>query len=203
MEYGTRIRRMDVMLIDANKVSRGNLGSLIRDFGCYSVRPFEDSETPIVSIINKPPSVVLCHWGSDGEFAAKVLNVIRRHGIDAVAKTPFVIVTRNKNRQIISAGLKAGATHFLDDPVVPADLIKKLTFVLCDKRQMLRHAGKMVYVSAPARQIKKSNAKRNVKIMEFTTKPKVKPKPDPVIAIAPLVATLPETDADEDDVLEL
>lgn len=203
MEYGTRIRRMDVMLIDANKVSRGNLGALVRDFGCYSVRPFEDSETPIVSIINKPPSVVLCHWDSDGEFATKILNVIRRHSVEAVAKTPFILVTNNKSRQMMSIGLKAGATHFLDDPVVPADLIKKLTFVLCDKRQMLRHAGKMIYVAAPARQIKKSKLKPNVKIMEFTSKPKVKPKPDPVIAIAPTIAPLPETDADEDDILEL
>jgi response regulator RpfG family c-di-GMP phosphodiesterase len=203
MEYGTRIRRMDVMLIDANKVSRGNLGALIRDFGCYSVRPFEDSETPIVSIINKPPSVVLCNWGSDGAFAIKILNVIRRHSVEAVARTPFILVSRNWDRQMMSVGLKAGATNFLDDPVVPADLMKKLTFVLCDKRQMLRNAGKMIYVSAPARQIKKSKPKPNVKIMEFTTKPKVRPKSDPVIAIASSVASLPETDADEDDVLEL
>lgn len=203
MEYGTRIRRMDVMLIDANKVSRGNLGALIRDFGCYSVRPFEDSETPIVSIINKAPSVVLCNWGSEGEFAAKILNVIRRHSVEAVAKTPFILVSRNWDRQMMSVGLKAGATNFLDDPVVPADLMKKLIFVLCDKRQMLRQSGKLVYVSAPMRQLKKPKSKQKVQVMEFTTKSKIKPKPDPVMAIAPPVSSLRETDADEDDVLEL
>lgn len=164
MEYGTRIKRMDVMLIDPDITSRGNLGALIRDFGCYCVRPFEDCETPIVSIFNKPPSVILCNWDPKGTFVTTILDTIRRHRSDVVAQTPVIVVSKNLSRQVMSVGLQAGATQFLANPVVPSDLVKKLVFVLNDKRQMIRNDGRLVYVSRPRKANRRSSAPN---IIEF------------------------------------
>jgi len=169
MEYGTRIKRMDVMLIDPDKVSRGNLGALLRDFGCYSVRPFEDCETPIVSIISKPPSVVFCNWDPDQKFAESILHAVRHQNLDKVAATPVILVSRNLNRRVMSDGLRAGATQFMASPVVPADLIKKLNFVLSDKRSMTRQNGRLVYTIPPRKLVKRNPVEVNV--VEFVSKP--------------------------------
>ncbi|PHR62766.1 MAG: hypothetical protein COA47_02465 [Robiginitomaculum sp.] len=188
MEYGSRIRRMDVMLIDPNTVSRGNLGALIRDFGCYLVRPFDDPEIAVVSILSKPPAVVLCNWGTDGAMVRQVLDQIRNHRNDEVARTPIIAVAQNLNRQITSNALKAGITQVLASPVVPADLMKKLIFVLTDQRQMLRREGRLTYVA----NLKKSKL--------------IKPVPVPKVLEFPAASVTPTpraADAEPDDVLEL
>lgn len=188
MEYGSRIRRMDVMLIDPNTVSRGNLGALVRDFGCYLVRPFDDPEIAVVSILSKPPAVVLCNWGADGAMTKQVLDQIRNHGVEVIARTPIIAVAQNLNRQMTSDALKAGVTQVLSSPVVPADLMKKLIFVLTDQRQMLRREGRLTYVASP----------KKAKL--------TKPAPPPAVVEFPAapVTPAPEVpDTEPDDVLEL
>jgi len=186
MEYGSRIRRMDVMILDPDIVSRGNLGALIRDFGCYNVRPFDNVEMAIVSIISKPPSIVLCSFDEDKEFAATILEHIRRHNIDTTAQTPIVLVSKNLDTLTMSKGVQIGATQFLASPVVPAELIKKLVFVLKDNREMVRLDGRLTYV-AVLKKIQKPTAPK-VQIVEFTAETPVQRK----VKIE-----------DDDDILEL
>ncbi len=217
MQYSSRIKRMDVMLIDPDKVSRGNLGALLRDFGCYSVRPFEDCETPIVSIISKPPSVVFCNWDPDQRFAEQVLRSVRCQNSDKIAATAVILVSRNLNRKMMSEGLRAGATQFISSPVVPADLLKKLEFVLNDQRPMVRKNGRLQYAAAPRKLVKKQRP--SVKVMEFTAKSSAPSEPvlakpvksdksalNPPITESVALKQVPEDPDSEqalDDVLEL
>ncbi|VAV87750.1 hypothetical protein MNBD_ALPHA06-712 [hydrothermal vent metagenome] len=187
MEYNSNIKRMDVMILDPDVVSRGNLGALIRDFGCYLVRPFEDPEKAIVSIVAKPPAVVLCNFDPDGRFAATLLSHIRRHRIDVIASTPIILVSRKLDRQMMSVGLQAGATQFLANPVVPSDLMDKLVFVLKDQREMVRKEGRLTYLAAHRKLPK--NPPKSVNVIEF---PAEEPTKTPMIP-----------DDDDDDILEL
>ncbi len=211
MEYNSRIKRMDVMLIDPDKVSRGNLGALVRDFGCYLVRPFDDVEKAVVSIISKPPAIVICNWDAGEQISLCVLKQTRSHGNDMIARTPIVLMSRNLERLDMSKCLLAGTTQFLASPVIPADLMKKMVFILKDQRQMIRKDGRLIYVAAPRSM--GARPKPSVKIMEFTaTKSASKPntqtgeqKPsahaDTKKAPTPAPAELP--DDDDDDILEL
>jgi len=174
MEYGSRLRRMDVMILDPETVSRGKVGALVRDFGCYNVRPFDNVEKAIVSIITKPPSIVLCNYDPNGEFASTVLDHIRRHGTDVIAQTPIILVSKSVDKTMISNSLQMGATQFLASPVVPAELIKKLVFVLKDNRQMVRQIGRLTYVPIPKRKTKPTTPK--VQVIEFPIEASVRRK---------------------------
>lgn len=189
MEIVSDIRRMDVMIIDPDKVSRGNLAALTRDFGCYSIRPFDNVEEAIVSIINKPPKVVFVHWGENGELARKLLREVRCDPRDEVARTPIVIETADMGRAVLSKGIQWGATQFIAWPVVPAKLMQTLVFVLRDKRQTTRRGGRLHYV-APKRKPKAPPKKPSVTIREF-----------PPEDAKPAGAT--ESPVDPDDILEL
>jgi DNA-binding NtrC family response regulator len=178
MEYSTGIRRMDVMLIDPDIVSRGNMGALVRDFGCYLVRPFEDIDKAVVSIASKPPAVVICNWDPDGENARALLDAVRLNQNDHIAKTPIILMSRNMDRRTMSDCLMAGATQFLKSPVVPADLMSKLVFVLKDKRATVRQQRRLVYVAPPRKPLRKP-AGAQVKIVEFPTKPAAPAPKDP------------------------
>lgn len=169
MEIVSDIRRMDVMIIDPDKVSRGNLAALARDFGCYSIRPFDNVEEAIVSILNKPPKLAIVHWGEDGALAYKLLREIRCDPRDEIARTPIVIETADMGRSILSKGLQWGATQFLEWPVVPAKLKQTLIFVRRDKRDTVRHGGRLHYVARPRNKAKPVPSKPNVQIKEFST----------------------------------
>lgn len=191
MEIVTDIRRMDVMIVDPDKVARGNLAALARDFGCYSIRPFDNAEEAIVSIIGRPPKVVFVNWGENGELAYKLLEEIRCDPRDEVARTPIVIETADMGRAVLSKGIQWGATQFIAWPVVPAKLMQTLVFVRRDSRDTVRLGGRLQYL-APPRKPKVTRPGPKVKIQEFTAEPTPASDREPA-----------QQSSDPDDILEL
>ncbi len=143
---------MDVVVIDDSKLIRSLMAGLLRDLGCYSVRPYEGVNQACLGIENQRPSMVLCDWKMAAADGSVFLDRIRSHKDDAIARMPIIIVTGFGSRDILVEAMKKGATQFLVKPVVPRELIKKIAFAHNDDREMVRNkAGRMVYLQPKAK----------------------------------------------------
>jgi len=152
------IKRMDVVVIDDSARMRQLLASLLRDLGCYSVRPFENVDEACVAIENKRPSMVLCDWQMATADGGVFLDRIRCAPDDRIASTPVVVVTGHGSRDILLESMKKGATQFLVKPVVPGELLKKMAFALNDDREMVRRNGRLVYMP-PKKKVRQKAAR--------------------------------------------
>ncbi len=142
------IKRMDVVIIDDSQRIRSLMAALLRDLGCYSVRPFESVNEACVDIENARPSLVLCDWLMEGAGGSVFLDRIRCHTDEHIARTPVIIVTGHGSRDILVEAMQKGATQFLVKPVVPHELLKKMGFAHNDDREIVRRNGRMIYLKS-------------------------------------------------------
>ncbi len=159
---------MDVVVIDDSARMRQLMAALLRDLGCYSVRPYENVDEACVAIQNKRPALVLCDWQMAAANGGVFLDRIRCHPDDRIASTPVIMVTGYGSRDILLESMKKGATQFLVKPVVPSELLKKMAFVLNDDRQMVRRNGRLVYMPPKKKAKAKAAGKQAAQRQEHT-----------------------------------
>jgi sigma-B regulation protein RsbU (phosphoserine phosphatase) len=106
----------EILVVDDDAMSRRVLGQLLTASG-YKCRVCTDGAEALVSVHDKPPSVLLLDFDMPGINGAEVLRRLRSDEDPAVAQIPAIMLTAHGSEQSEVSCLQAGADDFVTKPV--------------------------------------------------------------------------------------
>lgn len=131
------LRNLCVLVVDDNKRTRRLVGDVLHAFGIEDVRLAAAGPEALDMIRVLPPDLVLCDWNMTPMDGITFLKALRRKDFGRGARTPAIMITAHTRPDLVKAAMDAGANHFVAKPVVPGKLLKRILWVLADKRRFV------------------------------------------------------------------
>lgn len=145
------LQGLSVMVVDDNASTRRMVSDVLGAFGVSDVRLASGGAEALEMIRHQPPGLALCDWHMVPMDGIAFLKSLRRKDFGHGSTTPAIMLTAHTKPELVKAAMEAGANHFVAKPIVPANLLKRILWVLEDRREFVCVGDRYVLVeSKPA-----------------------------------------------------
>lgn len=124
-------RSINVLVVDANSLSRGLIGEILRSLNVTNISSARNAEIANSFLVGRPIDVVLVSLEEGGQFSGlEFTRMLRRLPDGRMRRLPVILVTSQLTRQLVITGRDAGADEFLAKPISPAALQQRLQMAI-------------------------------------------------------------------------
>lgn len=111
-----------ILAADDEDINRDILEEILEDD--YEIKCVADGEECLKSIEERIPDILLLDVGMPGMSGIEVCETLRAN--DATKELPIFLLSGYAANENISAGLAAGANHYISKPFAPLDLLEAI-----------------------------------------------------------------------------
>jgi two-component system chemotaxis response regulator CheY len=136
------MRSVRFLVVDDSAISRSLVTAVIRTrLGAERIFQACDGRDAILLLEDTPVDIIISDWNMSRVSGDELLAYVRRNG--RLKHIPFIMVSSNRQRDIIVDTNELGITHYLVKPFTPAELEQKIrnSWNMASKRKSERHAG--------------------------------------------------------------
>ena len=135
---------LHVVLVDDAAGTRRLLSEVLKAFGVSEIDAAGDAYAALELISAKHPDLVLCDWHMPAMDGIAFLRTLRRKEFGQAGTVPVIMLTAHSQPELVQAAMDAGANHFVTKPIVPADLLSRIVWVLEDTRSFVLSGDRYV-----------------------------------------------------------
>ena len=119
-----------MLLVDDNESIRKHMIHILNKHGLHQLDEAADGHEAIAKIKAKiiPYDLILCDMNMPTISGLDVLKLMRKE--ESCARTPFIMVTSEGNKELLVEAMKAGVSDFVAKPVEETNLVKKIAALL-------------------------------------------------------------------------
>lgn len=118
------LKDLPILIVDDNEATRKAIGKVFEKIGFANITAVGDIISAWHVLAKRGGGIVLCDALVDGKYGIHLLKKVR--ATPQLAKIPFLVMSTKKERSIIEAHTKAGASEFIAKPFDSAILLTKL-----------------------------------------------------------------------------
>jgi len=127
------IDALDVLVVDDNPGARQIILTILRGFGCQSVRTAADGLEALGLIRRRLPDLVVADWHMAPMSGVELAKRLRRSHNPKVSGVPIILATGDASRRTVEAARAAGIDQFVVKPIVPLKLGERIAWVLANR----------------------------------------------------------------------
>lgn len=134
------LSRLRFLIVDDNTHAVNLLKAMLRGFGATQLHDAQTIEDAKRRMIATPCDIVILDYMLGSEEGVAFARWLRTDPASPAPYTPIILVTGHADRPRIMAARDAGVNEFCVKPITPADLIKRIGWVVEKPRPFVRSA---------------------------------------------------------------
>lgn len=117
-----------ILVVDDQKSMRGMARYCLTEIGVGAVDSEESAEAALQRLKTVKYDLIISDWNMDGMSGLDFLKAVRSNPV--LARTPFIMATSERSKELIVAAKQAGVSHYIVKPFSIEEVQKRLDVVL-------------------------------------------------------------------------
>lgn len=132
------LNRLRFLIVDDNTHAVNLVKAMLRGFGCDQLYDAQTIEAAKRQMRATPCDIVILDYMLGTEEGVAFAHWLRNDADSPAPYTPIILLTGHADRAKIVAARDAGVNEFCVKPVTPADLMKRISWVIDKARPFVR-----------------------------------------------------------------
>ncbi len=134
------LNRLRFLIVDDNAHAINLVKAMLRGFGCEQLYDAQTIEAAKQRMKATPADIVILDYMMGAEEGVTFARWLRNDGDSPNQFAPIIMLTGHADRDRVMAARDAGVNEFCVKPVTPADLMKRILWVIDHARPFVRSA---------------------------------------------------------------
>lgn len=122
------LAQLKILVVDDTTTSRMLLRDALETIGFRNIAVAPDGEQALQMMLTSPSHLIISDMNMPKMNGLQLLQAIRNY--KPTARTPFMILTGNADRNVLVEGRKLGLNNYLNKPFTTPDLKKALEAIV-------------------------------------------------------------------------
>jgi CheY-like chemotaxis protein len=127
---GPTLRKSSILIVEDNIRVRNMIRTVLSEFGVARVRGAGDGIEGLSALKASPPDIIITDWEMAPMDGLTFVRRVRNAEMGVLAMVPIVMLTAYTSPTLVKSALQVGANLVVPKPIVPAQLYKRLAWLV-------------------------------------------------------------------------